>query len=365
MADEIKIESQDNTSELDVLKKRIDDIEMAMGAFNPRNLAGLRTKDLQQATRSNLFGNGSDGDVEITGTTTLTRDMFYNNLTIKSTGILNTKSFRVFCKNQFTKDPSGIVRNNGVVGGVGANGDSTNSNLNIGGTGGAAVASGSLSGGTAGGGGGKGADGGAAGTAGADAAKSLGSAGSGGGTGGTAGGGEGPHAGGAGGSQTGTLFNVPNSFLSGYYLIDSIPSVVTHTISAGSGGGGGGGCTVSSDYAGGGGGAGSTGGIIWIAANRIFIEGSNEVQCNGGVGGVGGDAVGAQGAGGGGGGAGGSGGVIILIYGDNTGTGTLQVAGGAAAAGGRGRAANNWYAPYNGNAGVAGQIGKTYLIQIQ
>ena len=55
MADEIKIESQDNTSELDILKKRIDDVEMAMGAFNPRNMAGLRSKDLNQAINTLTF----------------------------------------------------------------------------------------------------------------------------------------------------------------------------------------------------------------------------------------------------------------------------------------------------------------------
>jgi hypothetical protein len=43
------------------------------------------------------FGDGSDGDVTISsGTTNLSRDMFYRNLTISSTGLLNPKSFRVF-----------------------------------------------------------------------------------------------------------------------------------------------------------------------------------------------------------------------------------------------------------------------------
>ena len=345
MADEIKIESQDNTSELDILKKRIGDVEMAMGAFNPRNLAGLRTKDLQQATRANLFGDGSDGDVIISTEINLTRDMFYNNLTVEDGGIINTKSFRIFTKDQFIKKPGGIVRNNGVVGVAG-------SSPGAGGAGGTAVASGSLNGGVAGSSGSSGGTAGVAGTAGIDVAKSLGSPGSGGGGGGLGQSGGTPGAGGAGGSQTGTLFNKPNSFNSVYYLIDILPSIVILTLSAGAGGGGGGSGTTTP---GGGGGSGSPGGMIWIAANRMFIEGSGEIQCTGGVGGNGGNSTGNDG--GGGGGAGGTGGVIILIYGEKSGTGTVSVTGGAGGTGGTG-----WH---NGANGSAGQTGKIYNIQIQ
>jgi len=365
MADEPKIESQDNTSELDILKKRIDDVEMAMGAFNPRNLAGLRTKDLQQATRSNLFGNGSDGDVVVSTEINLTRDMFYNNLTVEDGGIINTKSFRIFTKNQFIKKPGGIVRNNGNNGVAGANGVGGTGDGNSGGAGGAAVVSGSLIGSVAGSAGGHGyqpyGGGPEAGVAGIAAAKSLGSAGSGGGGGGTDGL-AGAGAGGAGGSQTGTLFNITNSFLSAYYLIDILPSVIALTLSAGSGGGGGGGSNDGASNGGGGGGAGSPGGMIWIAANRMFIEGSDEIQCNAGNGANGGNGFVETGnsGGGGGGGAGGSGGVIMLIFGDKTGTGTSKVAGGTAGAGGTGSGGGN-----NGAAGAAGQTGQTYNIIIQ
>jgi len=356
---EPKIENQEEDSPIEELKKRIEDIEMSLGVFNPRNMAGLRTKDLQQATRANLFGDGSDGDVVVSTEINLTRDMFYNNLTVEDGGIINTKSFRIFVKDQFIKKPGGILRNNGNAGADGEDGDDTGNNLNTGGAAGATVASGSLPGGIASGAGGKGGDGAISGTAGSDAAKSLGTAGSGGGGGGNAGG-SGAGSGGSGGSQTGTLYNIIKSFSSAYYLIDTLPSIISLTISAGSGGGGGGDNSVTDDRAGGGGGAGSPAGMIWIAANRMFIEGENEIQCNGGAGGAGGDAIGTNAAGGGGGGAGGSGGVIILIYGDKTGTGTLSVAGGAGGAGGSGVAGGN-----NGSAGTAGQTGQTYEIQIQ
>jgi len=359
--DETKIEYQEEDSPIEELKKRIDDIEMSLGVFNPRNMAGLRTKDLQQATRANLFGDGSDGDVVVSTEIDLTRDMFYNNLTVEEGGIINTKSFRIFVKDQFIKKPGGILRNNGNDGNAGGDGDSTNNNLNIGGAAGATVASGSLPGGVDSGAGGRGADPVVAGTAGTSTAKSLGSAGSGGGGGGSAGGSS-AAGGGAGGSQTGTLFNIPNSFFAAYYLIDTLPSISALTLSAGSGGGGGGASTVAADYGGGGGGAGSHAGIIWIAANRMFIEGTNEIQCIGGNGGKGGDGYNPAGegiSGGGGGGAGGAGGVIFLIYGDKTGTGTLSVAGGSGGSAGAAGGGNP------GSPGSAGQTGQTYEIQIQ
>jgi len=357
--DEPKIENQEEDSPIEELKKRIEDIEMSLGVFNPRNMAGLRTKDLQQATRANLFGDGSDGDVVVSTEIDLTRDMFYNNLTVEDGGIINTKSFRIFVKDQFIKKPGGILRNNGNDGGDGGNTTNPAHEWGAGGNGGTAVASGSLPAGKAGSNGGRGGYGenpnAVAGDNGLDTDKSLGSAGSGGG-----GGGAGDQAGGAsggnGGNQTGTVFNIPNSFFAAYYLIDILPSIVTLTISAGSGGGGGGGHTGG----GGGGGSASTGGLIWIAANRMFIEGENEIQCIGGKGGNGGNGyldVDTYIGGGGGGGAGGTGGVIMLIYGEKTGTGTLSVAGGQGGAGGTGK--------NNGAAGSTGTTGQTYNIIIQ
>ncbi|MBM3131956.1 MAG: hypothetical protein FJZ95_02840, partial [Chloroflexi bacterium] len=43
------------------------------------------------------FGDGSDGDVTISADTDLTRDMYYNTLTVNSTKILSTKGYRIFC----------------------------------------------------------------------------------------------------------------------------------------------------------------------------------------------------------------------------------------------------------------------------
>ena len=49
-----------------------------------------------------IFGNGSDGDVEISSDTTLTRDMYYHNLTIDDGVTLNPGGYRVFVSGTLT-----------------------------------------------------------------------------------------------------------------------------------------------------------------------------------------------------------------------------------------------------------------------
>lgn len=60
-----------------------------------------------------LFGDGADGDVTISsGTTTLTRDMFYANLTVAVGAVLDTAGFRVFVTGTLTNN--GTIRANGT-----------------------------------------------------------------------------------------------------------------------------------------------------------------------------------------------------------------------------------------------------------
>ncbi len=92
-----------------------------------------------------VFGDGSDGDVTISVDTTLTRDMFYNNLTVNAGITLTTAGYRIFVKNTLTN--RGTIQYNGNVGG--------NATATSGGGGGAGLAEGSLGGSTAGGPGGK------------------------------------------------------------------------------------------------------------------------------------------------------------------------------------------------------------------
>jgi len=59
-----------------------------------------------------VFGDGSDGDVVISSDTTLTRDMYYENLTVNSGIVLTTDGFKVFVRNVLKK--RGTIRNNGA-----------------------------------------------------------------------------------------------------------------------------------------------------------------------------------------------------------------------------------------------------------
>ena len=60
------------------------------------------------------FGSGLDGDVTIASNTTLTRDMWYNNLTVNSSRNLITDGFRVFVRGILTL--TGSIIANGSAG---------------------------------------------------------------------------------------------------------------------------------------------------------------------------------------------------------------------------------------------------------
>jgi len=348
-----------------------------------------------------LFGDASDGNASITGATTLSRDMFYDDLTISSAGILNTASFRIFSNNLLN---NGIVRNNGNNGFNGENGKTNDISEGPadGGAGGASVVSGSLSGGLSGVAGGNGGLGvsadtvgntGSNGVAGATVTKGLGAIGGGkgsggassilgnGGSGGIAGSGKAAGGGGSGGgegSKSGTVFNAPRTFPSAYFLMDTQPSIVTLNVSAGSGsgagGGSGGGAVGGGGHSGGGGaggGSGSPGGIVAIFSRNITNNSSiQSLGGNGGNGGDGGDSVNtgsqAHGAGGGGGGgSGGSGGVVILLYRTLTNNGIISAAGGSAGSGGSaGTTAANASVASDGRSGSVGYTGSVFSIQL-
>lgn len=305
-----------------------------------------------------VFGDGSDGDVTISADTSLTTDMYYNNLTIQTTKTLNPNGFRIFVKGTLTFQGSGKIAANGNAGTAGsAGGDSIPPGTGVGGGGGgtggaAAHATGSLPASEEGkDGGGGGGDGtyntcraGSAGTAGDNATKAIAGAGSAGGGGSNGSGGcTSPGGAGAAGSASGTIFNSIRNFTSAFMLLDNFPSVTAFSLAAGSGSGGGGSSGrisggVASGGGGGGGGSGSSGGIVWVAAKTIVTVASNNYLeakgGDGGAGGRGGTESGITGGGGGGGGGGGRGGVIVLIYGSKTGTGTTSVTGGTGGAAG-------------------------------
>ena len=56
-----------------------------------------------------LYGTGSDGDVTISSNTTLTADMYYNNLTVNASVVLNTAGYRVFVKNLLVLGNASVI----------------------------------------------------------------------------------------------------------------------------------------------------------------------------------------------------------------------------------------------------------------
>lgn len=68
-----------------------------------------------------FFGDGADGNLTVTGTTTLTADKYYDTLIVQSGGILNTSGVKVFCKTLCQVDAGGIIQaigNDGAAGGT-------------------------------------------------------------------------------------------------------------------------------------------------------------------------------------------------------------------------------------------------------
>lgn len=348
--------------------------------------------------RQDKFGDGNDGDATISGNTSLTADVFYNNLTVNTGITLTTAGFRLFVKGTLTLTGTAKVARTGNAGGNGTNAVTTTAG--VAGAAGATLADGSIIGAVAGIIGKVGATGstqngvgnangtaGTAGDAGIDVVKSLGTtgvAGKAGGGGGNAtsgaGTGTGAAGGGAGtaGAKTGTIYNQVRSLAAAYLLYDIIDgdNLRSSPSSGGAGSGGSGGSSATGGVAvgtsggsGGSGGGGSTGGIVCVFAKTLAGSGTIEA-----IGGAGGDAgtTGASGrsnadphygvgggSGGSSGGAGGTGGVVIVAYETNSGTVTFLATGGAGGTKASGTAANVGGLGGSGTSGTDGTDGAT------
>lgn len=344
------------------------------GSGSPSNLKYLRGDGSWQIASipTTTFGDGSDGAVALSATTTLTRDMSYGSLNLNGQ-TLHMAGFKVYVNGILSgagvmDATSGGNGGNGSVGGTGNPGAGGG-----GGTAGAApIVTGSLPKSTSGfagvtGGAGVLSGGGTTPATGVPTivANSLGFTagvygGSGGVSSGTTGGGSVNGGFGSGGS---VLFGGHNTyvFLS-QFLSTSGSTLVPLNGSARSGAGGGGagaGCTSQPDPAGGGGGgSGAEGGHFFIAAKTV--TGTFTVQSLGGNGGNGG--AGSQASscdsGGGGGGSGGPGGSGILEYNDKSGwSGSFVLTGGTGGTGGVGgtvgSATEHGYPGKTGASGIA------------
>lgn len=244
------------------------------------------------------YGDGSEGDatIDTNGTTTLTRDMMYGNLTVTAGDTLNTAGYRVYATGTIMIAATGKISADGNV-----------SNSFEGGSASASAKCGSSGVGGGGGDGGGGSGSAATGLGGSGGAGAAGSVG----------------AGGAGGAVTSVTAPTAQSLLA---KCTGILTSSTSGIAGGAGGGGGGGSGYGAGNGKGGGGGGGGGTLVVVAG--IAIANSGTLSAKGGAGSV----TNQPGANSTGGGGGGGGGVIILIAPSIT-LGTTDVTGGAGGTG--------------------------------
>lgn len=342
---------------------------------------------------TNWFGDGSDGDVVIAATTTLTRDMYYNNLTINTGVAVQTAGYAVYVKGTLTQVGTGYFNNKGSNGGNGGNGgNGSGSTPGTAGTAGTAGTGGSGATFSAGLNGRAGGPGGVGGYSpehpSAPAAASNGSS-----TfasvlnttlswvNGATGGSGGPMVGcGCGGAAAGTAGNAGSIASSSVKFHDPASTRFLGYFNAGtyrqldflpsnggsSGGGGGSGWTgggTAGGAGGGGGGGGGNGGWVGVYAYNI-VTASNRLADvsggNGGTGGNGGNAATTQSGNGGGGagGIGGNGGFVIFLYSTLSGSLTATVSAGTGGTGGSPGATSGrgGTSGSTGSSGVAGYL---------
>jgi hypothetical protein len=242
--------------------------------------------------KSAVYGDGSDGDAVLAVNTALTRDMFYDNLTINPGIMLSTANWRLFVSDTLTGEATAVISNDGgaatgLVAGVSPTPGGTLGIGKDGGTGGVG-----------------------AGAAGGSNTPGVGGTGGAGGLG----------AGGAGGpagtitAPRGGIKIVDNLGISLTWLaVDGAGTLALLLAGAGGGAGGGSG----GGQQGGGGGAGA--GNILVAARRWNFIGTVTAKGGNGGNGVAGNA---------GGGGGGGGGCIVRVYQTELRTPTVNVVGG-------------------------------------
>lgn len=272
------------------------------GATAWNSLAYRETQGGTQTIAYRSFGDGSDGTVTISsGTTTLSRDMYYDNLTMSGTGKIVTNGYKIFVRTalNLSAAAAGAIQWNGNVGG--------NASGATGGTAGAAQTGGTIGDISPGGNGttattGNG-TGGSAGTIGNSNGGYSGKGGGGGtGTSGTGGNGSAART----PAVNNNFLRYETNFLFGALLICGGPG----------GGGGGAGAGDGTNVGGGSGAGGNGGGALAIYANIIIKSSSTPasvIQANGGNGGNGGNSAAAGVTGGGAGGGGGGGGWVYIV----------------------------------------------------
>lgn len=316
--------------------------------FILRSLSGAPTWEEENLSQD--FGDGSDGDLNLSGAMTLTQNMYYNVLTISPGAVLNTGGFQLYAKVlDLSNAPAGSITRSGN--------NAANSSSNGGAGGGASLPAATVAGGTVGGAGAAGSTGngiqGAAGTA-----SSPSNGGSGGQSGLSGAGGTGSSAAAASGglSQNSVHFGrFEYQFLRGAALVGGG--------CGGRGGNSGGGDGVNSSRGGGGGGGGA--GVIAIYAGEIITSGSTAsgvITAIGGTGGKQNNAPVSGVCGGAGGGGGGGGGFVYLAYIKRTGPAVSNLISASGGTGGDGSPGLGGAFGGNGGGGGAGGHIQTYNV---
>lgn len=301
---------------------------------------GLPSWQVENLTQD--FGDGSDGNLTVSGSLVLTQIPYYNILTITTGALLNTAGYPIYCKVlDLSTAPAGSIFRNGNNGATGT--------TQLGAAAGTALVAAVLGGSAAGSAGAAGTIG--AGTASVAASTASPSNGGGGGNSGASGlgsGGAGVVAGAGGAANLNThLGRFETQFLRGGSLILGG--------AGGDGGNSGGGDGV--NLARGGGGGASGGGVIAIYAAEIITTGStasNAIQAIGGNGG-GTAAPTAGNVGGAGGTGGGGGGYIYVVYVKKTGAAVTSLLNASGGNGGNG--GNALGTGVGGNGGQSGAGG--------
>ena len=299
-----------------------------------------------------LFGDGSDGDLTISsGTTLLTRDMCYNNVTISGTASIDVRGWRLQIRGilDLTNAPAKAIKFDSSSGIDGRNASSLAA-----GSGGSLALANSI-GGSAGDAGGAGGSGGTTtGSQAASVANVLSSSAFAGNVAGSGGkGGNGTS--GNGGASRASTFTLNTSIRASINrLAFDVSHYQTHSLLfyvggvGAPGGSGGGGDSGTGGHAGGGG---AGGGVLNIFARTIARAGTTAagaIAAKGGDGGTGFTPT--AGNRGGGGGGGGGGGLVYLVYRFLTGSTATNA---VSAAGGAGGAAGNGFGTGTGGDGGA------------
>jgi hypothetical protein len=285
------------------------------------------------------MGDGSDGDVTISGTVTLTRSTFYENLTVQNGGTLNTGGFKIYVRNKLTVESGGKIQRNGNSGSAGgATGTA--------GTGGSVLTSVDLGGASAGGNGTAGSTTNATQPSGlASANPAMGGQSGNGGQGGNGSGGTGGPL-----RASSVPFYRPVRHITDHLIAGNSLIVGGQSGPGGAGGGGSGSLSGA-----GGGGGGTGGGVVGIFCH--ILDNNGDIEAKGGDGGNGGNASNTNTGGGGGGGAGG-GGVVWIITDIVQNLGTISAAGGSGGNAGNGNGSGT-----AGTAGQVGAVGRTFVYE--